>query len=1256
MSRKLHRSRNRGRGAFVVFRNKAERNHVRGAENTSVGMAPPLRRLSVEKLEIREVLSAATWQALGPAALNSGAPGGGDGPYGVVSGRIAGIAADPTDANTIYIAAAGGGVWKTTSGGGAWNSLSDNQATLSMGAIAVAPSNHNVLYAGTGEANNSADSNYGLGILVSTDGGSTWTLETNGGKFNKMTVSKIAVDPTNPSIAYAAMGNVGENAAFLSSEKTGIWKTTDGGTTWNNTTTAISTSDSFSDVAVDPAIPTTIYAAVGAYYGDTANGVYKSTNSGTSWTELTAFPHGSGVGRVGLAVAPSNSQVVYVAASNPSTSGLAAMDRSDNGGSSVTLLSPPNFLGGQGWYDMALVVDPSSSAIVYAAGVVNYNTGANGIIESTNSGANWTSINTDDQGHAPHTDWHALAFDASGHLLSGSDGGIWRKDPDPNNSNGFLWTDINSNLNTIQFMGVAINPANPTTAAGGGSQDNGTEIYNGSSAWTETDGGDGGAVRYDQQNANVLYRVSPVESFGSANFFRRSTDGGSTWAGITSGLNGNDPMNFYAPFAVDPSNGARVVFGSNQIYQTTNGASGSVTWSKLTSTGANGWNPGGNDVDAIGLAASNANTIYASTGGEFASSSQIFVSTNGGTNWTAHNLPSGSGRVSDIIVDPANSQTAYAVASTFTSGAGHVWKTTNGGSSWTDISGNLPNLPTWTIQLDATNAILYIGNDSGVYSSSNGGSTWAAVGNGLPSVQVFDLDYDAGSGLLGAGTHGRGMWEINTASNPATTSVALDGSGNLLITDIASGGKNDNLTLSYNASNSAYIITDPTAVFSTTVGTANGQHEVDVPVADVTGKIEVNTGAGTDTFTVGYSGGTPFPAAIGIAYVGGTGSDQINVQATPAAGLTIDGEGGTDTVIVGSTAPTVGGTLADIAGPLSVADTGGKAALTIDDSGDTAAKTAIAINKTTISNFAPAAINYTGTQISSITVSGGSGGNTFTFNTPAITDKFTVNAGTGDNTLKVNNATTKATDTWQVKGLNFGVEGKITFSSVAHLIGGAGPDVFKILAAGKVTSVDGGGAPVGLGNWLDYSVFKTSVNVDLATGAATNIGVGANGAVLNIQDARGGAGSDTLTGDAQGNVLVGGAGNDVLNGGSGLSLLIGGKGADTINGGSGGDLIIGDYTKWDTNNTALMAVLAEWQSADSYATRINDIAGTGSGLNKTYKLDYGSTVTDDAAVDVLNGGTPSPNPDDDWFFQGVAATAGPDEVNNLESGETVTTA
>ncbi len=747
-------------------------------------------------------LNASSWTLIGPAPITAGQS---------YSGRVAGIAADPAVTNTLYIAAAGGGVWKTTDGGTTWTPLTDTQTDLAMGAIAVAPSNSSVIYAGTGEANNSADSQYGAGILVSTNGGTTWSLSTGpSGIFaTGLTTSKIAVDPTNPNIAYAAMANIGNNRAFITG--TGIYRTADGGATWTNLTSAVglTTADPWSDVVVDPASPTTLYAAVGTFYSTTNAGVYKSTNSGTTWTKLTTFADGASntdVGRIALAIAPSAHLTVFASVASVSTGATLAVQKTTDGGTTVGSVTPPNnYMGGQGWYDQWIIVDPANANNVYVAG----SAGSFSIQRSTNGGTTWADISTG--GASPHADHHAVTFDASAALVEGDDGGVFRL---ASPATATTWTDLNGNLATIQFQGIAQKPDDAAIAAGG-SQDNGTEVMtNGSPIWTETDGGDGGFVRFNRQTTTDLLRVSPVASFGASAFFRKSTNTGASWSNATTGLNGADSMNFYPPFAIDPTNGNHAYFGSFRIYETTNFAS---SWSLLGTTGLQT-----TDVDAIAPAPSDpTNTIYVAQGGYFASNSDFAVTTNHGSSWTNHNLPANSGRISSIAVDPTTSTTVYVVTSTFNS-AGHVWKSTTGGASWTQIgtpAAGLPDLPTWAVAIDPLNGNLYVGNDIGVYQSTNGGTSWTRFGTGLPNAQVLDLDLESGLRILMAGTHGRSAWEIALAASNVTSQFSVTEGAVLFNRSL--GLYTQNVTITNNGSalsNVAYVLDNLSAGWTLTNG------------------------------------------------------------------------------------------------------------------------------------------------------------------------------------------------------------------------------------------------------------------------------------------------------------------------------------------------------------------------------------------------------------------------------------------------------
>jgi xyloglucan-specific exo-beta-1,4-glucanase len=268
----------------------------------------------------------------------------------------------------------------------------------------------------------------------------------------------------------------------------------------------------------------------------------------------------------------------------------------------------------------------------------------------------------------------------------------------------------------------------------------------------------GGGAKVSKTNSNRAYHQLPVASGGS-NFFRRSDDGGNTWTTKVTGITNIDHQNFYAPFAVDPSNGDRVLYGTDNVWETTNGGD---SWTALSSIGVNGWNPSRFNVDAIGLAPSNGNTIYASVNDASNPNPQghIFVTTNHGAAWTERSI-AGNPLVQDLRVDPSNPQIVYAVINQFNPG-GTVFRSINGGTSWTNISGNLPNEPAWSLQIGSPNGTLYLGADDGVYVTTNFGTSWSRFGTGSPNAQFFQLELNPSLHVLGAGSHGRGLWTIAT--------------------------------------------------------------------------------------------------------------------------------------------------------------------------------------------------------------------------------------------------------------------------------------------------------------------------------------------------------------------------------------------------------------------------------------------------------------------------------------------------------------
>jgi acrosin len=355
----------------------------------------------------------------------------------------------------------------------------------------------------------------------------------------------------------------------------------------------------------------------------------------------------------------------------------------------------------------------------------------------------------------------------------------------------------------------------------------------------------------------------------------------------------------------------------------------------------------------------------------------------------------------------------------------------------------------------------------------------------------------------------------------------------------------------------------------------------------------------------------------------GAAADTVNVNGTTGT-LYVSNGGGQDSVNVGN------GTLAGINGLVDVYGSG-STYLYVKDGSDTSGRTAT-LTGSQLTGLAPASIYY-GSYVSTMTINAGSGNDTLTVAGTAAGTRVTFNGGAGGNTL----AAANGTNTWSITGANAGsLNTTVTFSAVANLLGGSGVDTFKFTAAaGQVASINGGGAPAGQGDWLDYSAFPGAVTVNLTTGSAT----GVTGTVSNIQNVFGGNFGNTLTGSAQGNILVGGNGADTTTGGSGRSLLIGGRGNDTVTGGSADDIVIGGYTTYDQalNEAALMSILAEWQSADSYATRLGKLR------SGSYPLGMGSTVIDDGGTSRLSGGAGL-----DWFFMGRN-----DTITDPQSGEVV---
>ena len=658
------------------------------------------------------------------------------------TGRLTAIAVHPSDPNVIYIGGAQGGVWKTTNGGANWTPLTDRECSLAMGWIVLDPVDPDIVYAATGEQHFSGDSYYGCGVLRSTDGGATWTqlgaevfdvgTATSGG----VRIARIVLDPRTAGTAAGATLHVAAD--------NGVWKSTDGGVSWTRTLAAGAVAPApATDLVMHPSDPDVLYAALGRVAGDAANGVYRSTDAGATWTRLDGFPS-EDVGRINLAIAPSQPSILYASVQNafggPGGDGtLLGIYKSTDAGATWSLASRAPSCNTQCWYDMALAVHPHSPDTIFFGGVPLY--------RSTNGGQTFQNVGTG-PGGSVHVDQHVIVYDPNDPrtVYVGNDGGIYRS-----RAGGApgTWVSLNTDIAITQFYaGIGLHPTDPAVVLGG-TQDNGTLRYAGSPSWQHVLGGDGGFTAIDFRNPRYAYaetQWTPGSGFSGP---RRSDDGG-PFELKTAGIDLSDRALFIPPLVMDPSDPSVLYFGTFRLYRTANRGD---SWIAISPDLAGPTRA----ISAIAVAPSAPEVIYVGTNG-----GEIHRTRNGGGEWT--NVSGGIPRrvVTDIAVDPANPDIAFATFSGFQTE--HVFRTTDGGETWTAISNGLPDLPVNAIVADPrSSSILYIGTDLGVFRTVDGGASWEPLNVGMPNVAVFDLALNPRTGLLVAATHGRGMFQREIA-------------------------------------------------------------------------------------------------------------------------------------------------------------------------------------------------------------------------------------------------------------------------------------------------------------------------------------------------------------------------------------------------------------------------------------------------------------------------------------------------------------
>jgi len=741
-------------------------------------------RAELQKIEAREAEQRSSsgrsrnpggiqgWESIGP---------------GNIGGRTRAIVIDPVDPEIMYAAGVAGGIWKSLNGGASWDVADDLMLNLAVCALAIDPANPNILYAGTGEGVYPHDVYVqGLGIFKSADAGATWTQlagTLNGvpeGAFYY--VNKIVISPNDPNRVYAATGF-------------GVWRSLDGGQTWSvilsnpwEISTPPTTNGCYlgcTDLAVrSDSNPDVLFAAFGSLVQD---GLYRSEDGGDTWL---AYNAGSSQGRMTIAIAPSNNNIIYLLMADNGSSGpfgkLVNVYCSTDGGDTsfqprvnMSSLTGPWLLssladatgctgsGGtrhQGWYDNIIAVDPLDPDIVWVGGV--------DIFRSDDGGRNfWIAgywFYYQEMFPPPyqiHLDHHVFLFhpDFNGTtnqtLYAGNDGGIFRTEnalaatsvedcpfPGDDPLPEIIWESMNNGYGVTQFYHG--DSARADDVFVGGSQDNGTSRVvsrDTPDEWVMISGGDGGYVAIDPTDALTMY----VESQGFPNIWK-STDGGDNFTLAVNGITDTDGL-FIAPFAMDPSDPDILWTGGSRPWRTTNGA---ASWG-LAGSDFNG----PSRISAIAVAPSDSSIVYLGFDNGYVV--RTLNALDPSPSWSIFTNGLQDGWISSVAVDPVDPNIAYCTYSNF--GLTHnVFRTLNGGSSWASIDGigmtGVPDIPVHWIAVRPTNSQqLYAGTELGVFVSEDGGIIWEPGNDGLAHTVVESLDFKDNNTLV-AFTHGRGAY------------------------------------------------------------------------------------------------------------------------------------------------------------------------------------------------------------------------------------------------------------------------------------------------------------------------------------------------------------------------------------------------------------------------------------------------------------------------------------------------------------------
>jgi hypothetical protein len=615
--------------------------------------------------------------------------------YGNISSRITSIKYDPVNPNIIYLGAAFGGIWKSTNGGLNWTPKTDFEISLSTGAIAIDPSSKTrIIYYGTGEATYSGASYYGRGLLKSTNGGDNW-ISIRNGLPNSTYFSRLLIRPGHNKELLAALGN------------SGIYRSTDAGMNWYQVRSGRCDDILFS------------------LTGDTAYAIGSGQNMRISVDGGATFPTQIGTGiiigtRNHFAMCKSAPNIFYASVYN-SDGTVTVFKSTDRGNNFTQLVTGFNFSGGQAWYDFYMHVSPFNPDYAYVGTLT--------VFRTTDGGTSFQSIST-----GVHVDQHNMDFHPtdSNKLFCVNDGGVWKSD-----DRGTSWTNLNTNLTLTQFYRMTSDPTNSAHLMGG-TQDNGTQRTTGTMNWTAAYGGDGGEVCFSRTDQKII--LGETQNNGVF----RSTNGGISWSGATSGLSGSG--SWVGPIISHPDSLGIFYTARQQVFKTTDNA---ASWFPISS-GTSG------TIREMAICKSRPKSMYASSG------SVLYYSNDGGYTFALVSSGMPGRTITSVYFHPDSSKVAVVTFSGF--GAGKVYKTTNEGVNWINISGDLPDTPINDILIyypGYSTSNYLVATDVGVFMTSNFGTNWVELADGLPNTVAIHLDYNEATGKIRLGTHGRGTWEIS---------------------------------------------------------------------------------------------------------------------------------------------------------------------------------------------------------------------------------------------------------------------------------------------------------------------------------------------------------------------------------------------------------------------------------------------------------------------------------------------------------------